>query len=94
VCAFAATCVVGVGGGRDLFAEHGGRHEMSALALLGAMMALPILGYFALHLQGRARLALEDARKWSDPYSRREPTSSNALRGSVLYQGDIVSPIE
>ncbi len=66
VCAFALTCVVGIGGGRDLLGEHGGRHELSALALLGAMMALPVLGYFALYLQGRARLALEDARKWSD----------------------------
>lgn len=51
-------------GGHKLLQEEGQTGETAALALLGAIMAMPILAYLALYFQGQARLALEEARKW------------------------------
>lgn len=38
--------------------------EVSALAMLCAMTAVPILGYTALYFQGRARLVRESVHRW------------------------------
>lgn len=65
MAAVVSVFAVGIGGGRELFTGAREHQELAALALLGAMLTLPIAAYVALYFQGRARLALEQARKWS-----------------------------
>ena len=65
VAALTATLLVGFIGANELFGDPRAHNETAALAFLGAFLSLPILGYIALYMQGRARLAVEEARKWS-----------------------------
>ncbi|MBK8206572.1 MAG: hypothetical protein IPK87_07200 [Planctomycetes bacterium] len=65
MAAVVSVFAVGIGGGRELFTGSREHQELAALAMLGAMLTLPIVAYVALYFQGRSRLALEQARRWS-----------------------------
>ncbi|MCC7508336.1 MAG: hypothetical protein IT464_03055 [Planctomycetes bacterium] len=65
MAAVVSVFAVGIGGGRELFTGAREHQEVAALAMLGGMLTLPIVAYIALYFQGRSRLALEQARKWS-----------------------------
>ncbi|MCC6465953.1 MAG: hypothetical protein IT463_11495 [Planctomycetes bacterium] len=40
--------------------------ENAALVIMGTFMALPVIVFVGLYFQGQARMAREEARKWSD----------------------------
>ena len=40
--------------------------ELAVLIMLGAVLALPVIVFVGLCFQGKARMAREEARKWSD----------------------------
>ncbi len=65
MAAVVSVFAVGVGGGRELFTGSREHQELAVLAMLGAMLTLPIIAYVALYFQGRSRLALEQARRWT-----------------------------
>jgi hypothetical protein len=54
----------GYAGARAMFSGDRETLELAALVALLAMLSMPLLGYIALHFQGRAQLVRESVSRW------------------------------
>lgn len=61
---FVVTAGLGLGGFASLLRSHGRDADASVMAMLLAVMILPLLSYVALYFQGRARLLAERMQRY------------------------------
>ena len=62
--AFAVVAGCGMGGFAGVLQDRGGDTQGAVLAMLVAVMVLPLLSYVALYFQGRARLLAESMKRY------------------------------